>query len=479
MSSNLNCLLADDCLLADEADCTTPNLLKLLDLGCETPDTERRCAPATCHNLNLTTQQKRKLARLDLTVTVTDCAADFFAALHKGKTVVSGEFGGVYAFDENAIVPNGDQGYFGKVRFGTCCLAPNRSAPQLNCDQPIVLKELLLANRSSLVFSPRSPPWFSKVTQNNLKVYQPGEEVTLEHLRLFRAPDVRTFGGATGDIIAMLVDRDGELVVPSLSHMISIYGIDGDAQNVSEVPTAYSEYLKHRRWLRQEVEASRRIPIHDNLLPVYDIVEHISDNTARTFLVLPHCSGGDLLDYLTDNRPDEAEARALFRQVVSALAALHAEGLCHRDLKTDNLFIDSNGTLRLGDYGLCGDAGECHARVGSPTIVAPEVLAHGTEPNVLKDGGCPTGQGYNGAAADCWSLGVVLFNLLAHSDAFFYAGKSSNWSKLGTAVPGDAGFRLLVDGQARLPDKVAVGARDLLLALLQPSPERRMSLEDV
>ncbi|XP_011020136.1 PREDICTED: CBL-interacting serine/threonine-protein kinase 24-like isoform X2 [Populus euphratica] len=101
-------------------------------------------------------------------------------------------------------------------------------------------------------------------------------------------------------------------------------------------------------------------------------------------------------------RLSENESRRYFQQLIDAVAHCHRKGVYHRDLKPENLLLDAFGNLKVSDFGLSAlrqkGFGLLHTTCGTPNYVAPEVLGH---------------QGYDGAAADVWSCGVILFVLMA------------------------------------------------------------------
>ena len=72
------------------------------------------------------------------------------------------------------------------------------------------------------------------------------------------------------------------------------------------------------------------------------------------FTSLQYCPNGELFDYIVSkDRLHEAEARHLFRQIVSAVAFIHENGYAHRDLKPENLLLDEEQNIKLIDFGLC------------------------------------------------------------------------------------------------------------------------------
>jgi serine/threonine-protein kinase SRK2 len=133
---------------------------------------------------------------------------------------------------------------------------------------------------------------------------------------------------------------------------------------------------------------------------------------------MEYCSGGEIfLQVAQRGRLPEREARRLFRQLVSGVAACHAAGVAHRDLKLENALLGDGAVLKIADFGyskrMAGDSGPPVSRVGTPSYIAPEVLICG--------GGGGGGQqevGYDGRAADVWSLGVFLYVLVVGAYPF-------------------------------------------------------------
>jgi BR serine/threonine kinase len=89
-----------------------------------------------------------------------------------------------------------------------------------------------------------------------------------------------------------------------------------------------------------------------------------------------------------------------FRQICLAVEYLHSHGICHRDLKPENILLDTHHRIKLADLGFARwmRRNIADTSCGSPHYAAPEVIG---------------GVQYDGRRADIWSLGVVLFALLA------------------------------------------------------------------
>lgn len=93
----------------------------------------------------------------------------------------------------------------------------------------------------------------------------------------------------------------------------------------------------------------------------------------------------------------EKEALRILSQIISALDYIHSNGFTHRDIKAANVFIDSDGNVKLGDFGTMKESSTCKTFVGTPNWMAPEVMEQG--------GGYTT-------SADIWSLGIVMIEII-------------------------------------------------------------------
>ncbi|MBY0505436.1 MAG: protein kinase [Bryobacteraceae bacterium] len=209
-------------------------------------------------------------------------------------------------------------------------------------------------------------------------------------------------------------------------------------------------------WLRREVGAARRVS-HRNVARVYDLVQ--SDETV--FLTMELLSGETLAARLKQQGAMSCrEAMPLVRQMVAGLAAAHAAGVVHRDLKPGNVMIvprpDGPPRVVLTDFGLARPTPEDpHATVrassqamGTPAYMAPEqVLGRAVTP-----------------AADIYALGVVLYEMLTGITPF------AEESALTMAVR-------KTQGKPRTPAVFAPGLRPgwarAILRCLEPDPRRR------
>ncbi len=159
--------------------------------------------------------------------------------------------------------------------------------------------------------------------------------------------------------------------------------------------------LQEQNAAKQEAEVLHQMS-HSNIT-MY--IESFVEN-SKLYIVMEHADGGDISGAIqrrkqSGDRWPEAEVMRIFVQICLALKHVHDQNILHRDLKAQNIFLTSKGVVKLGDFGIAKvlDASEDQARtqIGTPYYLSPEI--------------CES-QPY-GRSSDVWSLGVVLFELLA------------------------------------------------------------------
>ncbi len=162
------------------------------------------------------------------------------------------------------------------------------------------------------------------------------------------------------------------------------------------VPPPAAARLARER-LRREVQAVRQLT-HPNIVAVYDVV----DDGPWSFVVMEYVPGPDLAVRVRQRGPLDADGTArLGREITAALAAAHARGILHRDVKPQNILLAPDGRARLTDFGSARLAGQetvtqTGGLVGTVDYAAPELLA-----------------GSRGdARADEFALGVTLYYAL-------------------------------------------------------------------
>jgi serine/threonine protein kinase len=205
--------------------------------------------------------------------------------------------------------------------------------------------------------------------------------------------------------------------------------------------------------VNREISFLRKIS-HPNIVNLTDVLA----SSSKLYLVMELVNGGDVFEVLArTGRFEEPTARRYFRQLVTGLEYCHAQGIAHRDLKPENLLLSADGTLKISDFGLSvpyrNDGGSfmLDTTCGTVNYMAPEVIQKA---------------GYNGASADIWSCGVILFVFLAGALPF----DDERFTELSAKI---------IAADYDVPVWFSADARDLIARILQPDPKHRASLADI
>ncbi|XP_042193832.1 MAP/microtubule affinity-regulating kinase 3a isoform X11 [Callorhinchus milii] len=190
---------------------------------------------------------------------------------------------------------------------------------------------------------------------------------------------------------------------------------------------------------------------HPNIVKLFEVIE-----TEKTlYLVMEYASGGEVFDYLVAHgRMKEKEARAKFRQIVSAVQYCHQKRIVHRDLKAENLLLDADMNIKIADFGFSNEftiGNKLDTFCGSPPYAAPELFQ---------------GKKYDGPEVDVWSLGVILYTLVSGSLPF----DGQNLKELRERV---------LRGKYRIPFYMSTDCENLLKRFLVLNPCKRGTLEQI
>ncbi|KYB28375.1 MAP/microtubule affinity-regulating kinase 3-like Protein [Tribolium castaneum] len=190
---------------------------------------------------------------------------------------------------------------------------------------------------------------------------------------------------------------------------------------------------------------------HPNIVKLFQVIE--TDKTL--YLVMEYASGGEVFDYLVlHGRMKEKEARSKFRQIVSAVQYCHQKRIIHRDLKAENLLLDSEMNIKIADFGFSNEftpGNKLDTFCGSPPYAAPELFQ---------------GKKYDGPEVDVWSLGVILYTLVSGSLPF----DGSTLRELRERV---------LRGKYRIPFYMSTDCENLLKKFLVLNPAKRANLETI
>ncbi|XP_055833913.1 CBL-interacting serine/threonine-protein kinase 8 isoform X1 [Solanum dulcamara] len=214
-----------------------------------------------------------------------------------------------------------------------------------------------------------------------------------------------------------------------------------------------STIIKHKMvdQIKQEISIMKLVR-HPYVVRLHEVIA----TRTKIYIILEFITGGELFDKIVHHgRLSEAESRRYFQQLIDGVDYCHIKGVYHRDLKPENLLLDSQGNLKISDFGLSASPGEgvniLKTTCGTPNYVAPEVLSH---------------KGYDGAVADIWSCGVILYVLMAGYLPFDEVDLTTLYAKIDKA-------------EFSCPSWFPVGAKSLIHRILDPNPQTRIRIEEI
>ncbi|TQD82901.1 hypothetical protein C1H46_031565 [Malus baccata] len=204
--------------------------------------------------------------------------------------------------------------------------------------------------------------------------------------------------------------------------------------------------------IKREISVMRMVK-HPNIVELHEVLA----SKSKIYFAMDLVRGGELFAKIAKGRLREDVARVYFQQLISAIDFCHSRGVYHRDLKPENLLLDEDGNLKVTDFGLSAftehlkQDGLLHTTCGTPAYVAPEVIGK---------------KGYDGAKADLWSCGVILYVLLAG----FLPFQDDNLVAM---------YRKIYRGDFKCPPWFSSEARRLVTKLLDPNPSTRITISKV
>ncbi|KAK4770863.1 hypothetical protein SAY87_031395 [Trapa incisa] len=205
--------------------------------------------------------------------------------------------------------------------------------------------------------------------------------------------------------------------------------------------------------IKREI-ATLKLLKHPNVVRLHEVLA----SKTKIYMILEYVTGGELFDKIaTRGKLPESEGRKLFQQLIDGVSYCHNRGVYHRDLKLENVLVDSRGCIKITDFGLSAlpqhyrEDGLLHTTCGSPNYVAPEVLSN---------------RGYDGATSDVWSCGVILYVILMGYLPF----DDRNLAVL---------YQKIFKGDCQIPRWLSPGAKSLIRRILDPSPVTRITIDGI
>ncbi|XP_077283659.1 ribosomal protein S6 kinase alpha-5-like [Arctopsyche grandis] len=206
---------------------------------------------------------------------------------------------------------------------------------------------------------------------------------------------------------------------------------------------------EHTRTERQVLEAIRKCP--------FLVTMHYAFQTdARLHLVLDYVSGGELFTHLFQReRFTEAEVTIYIAEIILALEQLHKRGIIYRDIKLENILLDSEGHVILTDFGLSKEflpnEKRAYSFCGTIEYMAPEVVR--------------TGNHGHDHAVDWWSVGVLAYELLTGGSPFTENQEGNTQSEIS---------RRILRKQPNLAEHLSKNMSDFIRRLLIKDPRLRL-----
>uniref|UniRef100_A0A8C2E347 non-specific serine/threonine protein kinase n=1 Tax=Cyprinus carpio TaxID=7962 RepID=A0A8C2E347_CYPCA len=205
---------------------------------------------------------------------------------------------------------------------------------------------------------------------------------------------------------------------------------------------------EHTRTERQVLEHIRQSP--------FLVTLHYAFQTdTKLHLILDYVNGGELFTHLVQRvRFKEQEVTLYSGEIVLALEHLHKLGIVYRDLKLENILLDSNGHIVLTDFGLSKEFHEverAYSICGTIEYMAPEIVAGG--------------ESGHDKAVDWWSMGVLMYELLTGGSPFTVDGDENSHSDIAERI---------MKKVPPFPKDMGPLAKDIIQQLLIKDPKKRL-----
>ena len=213
---------------------------------------------------------------------------------------------------------------------------------------------------------------------------------------------------------------------------------------------------------RSETRLRREITIlkilsHENIVKLKDIFE----TPKKLYIITEYVQGGSLFSWLKSKgfKIDEKTSKILIHQIASAVSYLHSYGICHRDIKLENILLDTSNGLKpkIIDFGLScilGPGQYSQEAVGTLKYASPELISR-----------IPYRE-----TPDVWGIGVILYILLTGKSPFYGENDQEIVNRI---------LNKKIDVENERWNGISNDAKDVVVRLLTRKPSDRMNLENL